>query len=161
MKPTTPKLPAPLTHTAIEPWPPRLPYDIALNLYSEEELLEAHDLTPEQFTVLRGTPSFRKAVREAIEDIKTNGTGFKAKAKIQAEELLSRSWALIHASNDDVPASVQADLIKWTAKVAGFEPKGDAPTGNIGGISININLGAAHQPLTINTTPTITDASDE
>jgi hypothetical protein len=65
---------------------------------------------------------------------------FRIKAMLQADELLKTSWGMIH--NGALPATVRADLIKFTIRVAGLDaskdgggPGGDKPT-----FSITVNL---------------------
>ena len=85
-------------------------------------------------------PLFLKRVEHFRSEVQEKGITFKMKARAQAEELLTTSWALIHSP--DVSAAVKADLIKSTVKWAGLEPKNDiSDTGASGGVRISINLG--------------------
>jgi hypothetical protein len=85
-------------------------------------------------------PVFLRQVEVYRGEIHDKGILFKTKARMQAEDLLTTSWCLIH--NPDVSAAVKADLIKSTVKWAGLEPKNDtSDAGPSGGVRITINLG--------------------
>jgi len=126
-------------------WSDRLAFDLALRLEKSgddmDEILERHQVTSQDLISFGRDPVFSRKVSEFRDEIRNKGVTFRMKAKAQAEELLTTSWVLIHSP--DVGAAVKADLIKWTAKVAGLEPKGDQAdvgTGG-GGVRIQINLG--------------------
>lgn len=133
-------------------WTDRLAFEIALKLEGSgepiETILKAHDISPMQLTKFSKDPVFDSKVRAYRDEIQTKGLTFKLKAKAQAEELLTTSWALIHSI--DVSPAVKADLIKSTVKWAGYEPKGDdVQVANSGGVKIVINLGGEATPVTL------------
>jgi hypothetical protein len=71
--------------------------------------------------------------------LQKDGVSFRIKAKLQAEALLAKSWALIHSP--DTPNTVKADLIKSTVRWAGYEPKQtDGAGAGTNAFQININL---------------------
>ena len=118
-------------------------------------VFERYGYTQEDALEMLAAPAFAKLLVAARKDIDENGVGFKLKARAQAEDLLTESYAL--ATDPLVSAAVRADLIKWTAKVAGYEPKDkdDGRTGS-GGFSLTVIMpgGQAQQvvgnePLTI------------
>lgn len=119
---------------------PLLPIELALKTYPESTIYTQYGYTQEEFYNLARTPAFVSALSDATQLVKEEGGAFKLKARIQAEEMLKTSWTLVH--NNDTPSSVRADLIKWTARVAGFEPKQNEQfTPNKGsGFSITINI---------------------
>ena len=123
-------------------FPPTLPVELAMRLAPIPQICAAYDISKEEYEVLRHDPNFRAAVKQAREMLKQEGMSFKMKARLQAEELLSTSWNLIHASNDDVPPNVKADLIKFTIRAAGLDGSKDqaANQHNMTGLQININL---------------------
>ena len=138
-------LPAPNTPFSTIGWTDRFAFDFALALEGSGEpiasLLQEHNVDPTDMDRLKKDPVFLKKVMEYRENIQQHGLTFRYKARAQAEDLLETSWNLIH--HHDVSPAVKADLIKWTAKVAGLEPK---PTDGLqenagGGVSITINLG--------------------
>ena len=104
-------------------WPPTLPIEIALKTASLPQLQAEYGYTNEEWRALRYDPLFIADLVAACEMVKKDGMSFKLKAKLQAEELLKTSWKLIHASNDEVSPSVKADLIKATARWAGYDEK--------------------------------------
>ncbi len=81
--------------------------------------------------------------------LQKDGAVFKLKARAQAEALLTTSWALIHRPLDEVPASVKADLIKFTIKAAGLDTSieqkavasATATAAAMVGLTINLHLG--------------------
>lgn len=126
-------------------WPPTLPIELAMRVDTPKNIFQAYGLDKTDYDRLAADPAFQKAVEEAIETLKKDGMSFKVKAKLQSEALLARSWELIHAPNDQVPAAVQADLIKFTIKAAGLdasqEQKSKAQAGLVLPLQINLNLG--------------------
>jgi hypothetical protein len=131
----------PLNHTR---WSDRLAFDVALALEGSGETLDEikarHNITASDLLVFNKDRVFLKKVEHYREDIRDKGLTFKLKARAQAEELLTTSWALIHSA--DVSAAVKADLIKSTVKWAGLETKSDEQQpGAGGGVRININFG--------------------
>lgn len=132
----------PLHHTK---WSDRLAFDIALRLEGSgeelDEIIHRHRIDPMDLLEFNKDPIFLKKVEHYRVEVKEKGITFKLKARAQAEELLTTSWALIHSP--DVSAAVKADLIKSTVKWAGLEPKGAEPVeGGGGGVKITINLGS-------------------
>jgi hypothetical protein len=127
-------------------FPPSLPVEIAMREQSVKEVCQNYDISRQEWDVIRVNPVFVRALRDAVDLLQKEGMGFKIKARLQSEELLKTSWALIHSSNADVPPAVKADLIKRTWQVAGLDgsidQKGAAAaavaTGNT--LMINVNL---------------------
>jgi hypothetical protein len=137
-------------------WNDRIALDLALVLEREcsiEELLEDHKLEKSDIRAFMLDKVFKTRVEHFRREIATEGLGFRMKARVQAEELLTTSWGMIH--DPVVSPNVRADLIKSTVKWAGLEPKPDALEGGGGGggagVRININLGNADKPLSIET----------
>lgn len=139
--PSRPALPPPPDPAAMG-WPPTLPLEVALRAASPAEICDAYELSEEDWNSLLDNPAFIQEVADAAAALKKDGMSFKMKARLQSEELLKTSWALIHAPNDDVPPSVKADLIKFTIRAAGLDgSKDQAASQNQGpALSININL---------------------
>lgn len=122
-------------------YPATLPIEVALRETPLPELKVEYGLTDEEWSALPSNPSFIADVRAASEMLKKEGASFRVKARLQADELLKRSWRLIHSSTDEVPPSVQADLIKATMRWAGYDVKEAAAAGAGNGLNIQINLG--------------------
>lgn len=123
-------------------YPATLPIEVALQTSTTKGICEAYGISREQWNVLRQHPQFIADVRAAHDMLKKDGMSFRMKARLQADELLKKSWQMIQAPYDDVPANVKADLIKFTIRSAGLEP--DTKSGGLGSgnnLQININLG--------------------
>lgn len=122
-------------------FPATLPIELALKVAPEDQILEAYGLQRFEYELLLQNAAFVAAYKNALEMVQKEGASFKLKALLQAEELLTTSWQMIHDS--DAPASVRADLIKSTVRWAELEPKktaGDDGGGGSQGLQININL---------------------
>lgn len=122
-------------------YPATLPIEVALRTAPIRNICEAYGITREEWEELRHHPAFIKDVAEAHEALKKDGMSFRMKARLQSEELLKQSWRMIHASSDEVPPSVKADLIKFTIRAAGLEADSKASNQNTNNLQININLG--------------------
>jgi len=134
----------------------RLAYELALNLAPPEEVFGRYGLDRDQAVALLSTPGFAKLLDRVTKDVEQNGLSFKAKARAQAEELLTESFSI--ATDPLQSGAVRADLIKWTARVAGYEPKGgddDKKGAGGGGLTLNIQFAGTpaqtvvSSPLTI------------
>ena len=136
---------------ALLTWPVSLPLEIALGV-PLDEIRESYDIGDEEWESLKNNDLFRREILKHQEALKEEGYSYKVKAKFHAEKLLHTSWELIH--DEHTPAAVKADLIKFTARVAGYDsPKGPNATENAPTFSININMNGqapAQQPITVN-----------
>lgn len=130
-------------------WPVSLPIEIALKTAEPDDIRQAYNITHEQWESLHRNQQFIKAVADAREKAQEEGFSFRMKAQMQAEELLKTSWQLIH--DKDTPANVKADLIKFTTRVAGYEPEKGAQAQLPGtGFAININFKQTDNTVTVN-----------
>lgn len=116
--------------------------EIAQGLEDPAVIASRYHLTPDQWAVLKTHKPFLMAVARYRKQLKESGYTFRVKAHLQAEDLLATAYLM--ATDPETPSNVRADLIKWTAKIAGLEPDNreagsHGPTG--GGFQININLG--------------------
>lgn len=122
-------------------YPPTLPVEIALRTAPLPQICQAYNISHDEWLVLKDDPVFRADLAAAVELVKKDGMSFKLKAKMQSEELLKTSWKMIHSNNEDVPASVRADLIKFTVRAAGLAEPAEKAGANANNLQININLG--------------------
>jgi len=122
-------------------YPPTLPVEIALRTAPLPDICAAYGISHDEWLVLKSDPVFLKDLATAVELVKKDGMSFKLKAKLQSEELLKTSWKMIHSNNEDVPASVRADLLKFTVRAAGLAEPADKTGANANNLQININLG--------------------
>lgn len=135
---------------ALTLWTDRLAFDVALTLEGSgkiPEVLEEHNVTLTDLKVFNEDPVFLRRVGDYRQEIREKGLSFRLKARMQAEELLTTSWTIIHDAA--VSPAVKADLIKSTVKWADLEPRGAASVDVGGGVRITINLGEAATPKTI------------
>jgi hypothetical protein len=135
-------------------WNDRMALDLSLILEGSgdtvDDLFEHYNIDADDLRRFTQDKVFNTRVEHFRREIATEGLGFRMKARVQAEELLTTSWNLIH--DPGVSPNVKSDLIKSTVKWAGLEPKPDALEAGGGGgqgVRININLGNANQPLSI------------
>ena len=120
-------------------WPATLPIEVAMRVGSTKEICEAYQIDRAEWDVLCADPRFRNEVQAAKDRLKEEGVSFRMKAQLQSEELLEQSWRMIHDAN--LPASVRADLLKFTVRVAGLEPKDTkGSAGDFVPLQINIQL---------------------
>lgn len=119
-------------------WPPTLPIEIALKTAPMSDIRDAYGYSQDEWMALRDNPEFLSDLAAAVAMVREEGMSFKLKARLQAEELLKTSWRLIHAPIDEVPSSVKADLIKATARWAGYDAKDNG--GGAAGNSLNIQI---------------------
>jgi len=120
-------------------YPPTLPLEIALKTATPKELCEEYGITKQEWDELRADERFRRDVAQYIEMLKEEGMSFKLKARLQSEELLKTSWRMIHSVSGEVPASVKADLIKFTIRAAGLDGSAQKE-GASGGANLQINI---------------------
>lgn len=117
-------------------FPVMLPVELALAEDTPAHICAAYSIDKDAFAKIIQNPVFQKAYFDAQKMLQQEGMSYRLKARMQAEELLKTSWQLIHS--EFTPASVKADLIKHTARVAGLEPKEGASVAVP--LQININL---------------------
>ena len=123
-------------------WDDRFAQDLAMTLEGSgskmPDLLKEYDLTADDLAGFSLEPLFEQRVTYWRDKFQNEGFTFRIKAQAQAEHLLDTSFDLIHGV--DVSPAVKADLIKWTAKMAGYEPSKDTGMGE-SGVKIVINMG--------------------
>lgn len=121
---------------------PLIAYEIALGVAAPSAVFQKYGHTIEEAQVLIGLPAFISTIKKYKDEVVANGVTFRMRAKMQAEDLLTHSYAM--ASDPETPPAVRADLIKWTAKVAGLEPSDKEKVGVGGnGFSLNITFAGA------------------
>lgn len=121
-------------------YPPTLPVEVALRTVPLPEIKAAYGFSDEEWSALKHNPLFIRDLKDATEALKEEGMSFKTKARLQAEELLTTSWNMIH--DKAAPANVRADLLKFTIRAAGLDGSKDQGKGDVGtAMQININLG--------------------
>lgn len=130
-------------------YPATLPVEIALRTSSTRSICESYGITEEEWDLIRFDPTFLADLQRAVDMLSEEGMSFKVKARLQSEELLKTSWRMIHSPL--TPPNVAADLIKSTARWAGFDTPASAQVTPGSGFSISINFnGEKPEPKVIN-----------
>lgn len=124
---------------ALEMYPPSFPVEIALRVAPIRKICEAYDISRDDFEIIRHSPVFIADLKRAVEAVRKDGASFRLKAQLQSDELLKTSWKMIH-DPIGTPASVRADLIKFTVRAAGLDGSREAAGAAAVGLSIQINL---------------------
>jgi hypothetical protein len=114
--------------------------ELALRIATPKKICEAYGITKSEFETLCRNPTFLDDMKRARELVRKEGMSFRLKAMIQSDELLKTSWGMIH--NPALPATVRADLIKFTVRVAGLDASKDQGGGGDDKptFSITVNL---------------------
>jgi hypothetical protein len=133
----------------------RLAYEVAAELEPVDEIFARYGYDEDGALELAGNPDFKKLYEHAKTEINDYSGSFKIKCRTMAEILLQNSFEM--ATDPLCPASVRADLIKWTAKMAELEPKTskDDVKGAGSGLTIAITF-AGGQKEVVGTLPEIT-----
>jgi len=119
-------------------YPPTLPIEVALQTAPDDRIREAYGFTPAQWWALKRSSQFKRDLADARTMLRSEGMSFRAKARLQSEELLATSWQMIH--DPKTPASVRADLLKFTVRAAGLEAKAEDKGETTTPLQINIAL---------------------
>ena len=127
---------------------PRLAFELAVGVSSASATFAKYGFSEPEARALLAQDAFKAKLREYKDEITKSGYGFRLRAKIQAEDLLTVSYALIQ--NPHTPAPVRAVLIKWTARVADLEPaQKDAKGGAMGSGPITLSISFHGQPAAV------------
>lgn len=121
----------------------RLALELALHMEEPNEVFARHHYTVEQAAELLDSPAFIALLERATTEVREQGLSFKVKAKAISEEALPYAWEMM--SDPTCSAAVRADLIKWSATVAGHNPKPDKDEGKSGG-GLTLSITFAGQP---------------
>jgi hypothetical protein len=110
------------------PYDARMCFEIALGLDPLEKILDRYGIDKPTFVKLAANTQFKQQIIEFRKEIKDKGLSFKEKAKMMAEDMLTTAYDIIH--HTATSAAVKADLIKWTAKIAGYDTPADTQPQN-------------------------------
>lgn len=120
----------------------RLAVELALDVDDAEGIFSRYGYSPEQAADLMESPAFIALLQIATKETRESGMSFRTKAKLIAGELLP--YAVDLATDPLQSAAVRADMIKWAAKVAGFEPK-ESKDDSKGGSGLTLSITFAGQ----------------
>jgi hypothetical protein len=133
----------------------RLCVELSLHMEDPEVVFANHHYTHEQAQELLDNPAFVMMLERINKEVRESGLSYRMKARAIAEDLLPHARSI--ATDPYMSAAVRADLIKWSARVSGLEPKekGDEKAGS--GLLLSITfagqnpqqLVAGREPLTI------------
>lgn len=101
----------------------RFVFELALASEPVEGLLQRYNVSIEQYENYLQNVAFQAQLQKFRADIHERGLGFREKARALSEDMLVTAYRMV--KDENVPATVKADLIKWVAKVADLEPKQD------------------------------------
>jgi hypothetical protein len=128
--------------------------ELALEVEEPGIIFARYGYTDETAVGLLETPGFASTLERISKEVRESGLSFKTKARAQAEQLLATSFEI--ATDPQQNTAVRADLVKWTCKMAGYEPKtNDEKGAGNGGLNLSITFAGqapqvvTHQPLTI------------
>lgn len=125
----------------------RLAFELAQGFEPPEKLYPRYGLSKLEWDTLRRTKEFRILVETYLAAMTKDGTSFRNKAGILAEELLYVMHSV--AVNADVSADTRMEAVKWLAKVSGKdESNNKAPPSNAPPFMISINLGEQQPQMT-------------
>lgn len=116
----------------------RLAVELALDVDDAEAIFSRYGYSPEQAADLMESPAFVALLQIATKETRESGMSYRTKAKLIAGELLP--YAVDIATDPLQSAAVRADMIKWAAKVAGFEPKESKDEGKGGGTGLTLTI---------------------
>ena len=129
-------------------WPPELALELALGLEDEAAICARYGIDHDALNALLCTPAFQAQLTQYRRDLHENGEIFRAKARMQAELLLDKSFRLIN--DPATPANVKAQIINTAAY--GYNTSNITATGNISSAYNTLSAG----PITINSGITVT-----
>lgn len=140
--------PEPCENPAKKGWTAAFVVDMALGT-SDDTLCTVYDMQDHELQAIKNDPGFVVQLAAVQKELDKEGVSFRMKARMQAEELLATSWALIHSPA--TPATVKAGLIKDTVRWAGWDAPPQENGGGRGGFSVSIVLNnvAPTQGITI------------
>lgn len=125
----------------------RLACELALGMEEPDVIFASYGYSEEQALTLMASTAFSVTMAQVGKEVRESGLSFKMKARAQAEELLGHSFEM--ATDPLAPHTVRAEIIKWTAKMAGYEPKDDKDGGKVGGgLSLSITF-AGQEPMKV------------
>lgn len=129
-------------------FPPMLPMELAAKTGTIQELCESYGIDRDRWQELRVNPLFQSACNEALLMVKEEGSGFRMKARTMAEMFLKRAYDIVNEDDyQKVPASVQAQLIMFTVRMAGLDASVEQKAAAAGKamtvvpLQINLHLG--------------------
>ena len=129
----------PASRQPITPWPAKLPMELALGGEPTLMTLERYGVTEDEYARWSLMPAFRRALSEAMKEMRENGVTFKRLCVSIAEDFLGELDSALH--DDKIGFAQKLDAFKTITKLGGLEPvvQKEAPS-MANAVQININL---------------------
>ena len=138
----------------------RLACELAMMPEDVETIFANYGYTVDEAAVLLENRAFLAILERVKREIHESGLSFRTKAKAISEGLLPYVWNM--ASDPHTPAAVRADLVKWSALVAGHMPKEVKEDGKTGsGLTLSITFaGQAPQQVVTSREPILIEQEE-
>jgi hypothetical protein len=122
------------------PWTASFAADVAIGEDDYPATCARHGVSAAEWEVLSQDAEFTSTVEAIRFALRRDGAAFKIKSRLFAERLLEQFGAMIY--DEGTPATVRADLMKYSVKMAGLDASADQRTAAATGppLQININL---------------------
>lgn len=121
-------------------------WELASGLEEGVDVAKRYGINEEMWEVLSKRQDIITAVAHARSELERNGTTFKNKARLMADELMSDMFQ--SALGGDVPVKDKAAALAVLTRVGELEPKANLPTAQGAGFSISITIPAGFTPQT-------------
>ncbi len=95
--------------TVVNIWTPTLVLEVALGIDSMETILEKHGITWAAWHHIEAIPAFRIELSHQLKELRENGLGFQAKARVQAESYLTELHRIVQNTAGDATAAQRLD----------------------------------------------------
>jgi len=125
----------------------KLAFELAQGFEPPEKIYPRYGLTRQGWDDLRRTKTFRILVEHYMAEMQKDGTSFRNKAGVLAEDLLYVAHSV--ASSTDNTPDTRMNALQWLAKVSGKDESGKKEVStNTPGFMIQINMGEQPQTMT-------------
>lgn len=132
----------------------RLAREIAMDLRPLAQILQAHQVNPQQWEALKRQPYFTKVLSAEVEGWQSavnTGERVKLKASAMIEEFLPELWRRMLGEKEDLLKVVKgAELV---TKLAGLNAEDKNAINPSDKVVITINMGSDHKLQTVKTLP--------
>lgn len=129
----------PAQRQPITPWPVKLPLELALGGEPTLAILERNDVTEDEYAKWSLMPAFRRALSEAMKEMREQGVSFKRMCAVIAEDYLTELDRSLH--DPHIGFALKLSAFNAVTKLGGLEPQPvkEAPS-MANAVQININL---------------------
>jgi len=117
----------------------KLAFELAQGFEPPEKIYPRYGLTRQEWDELRRLKTFRILVEHYMAEMQKDGTSFRNKAGVLAEDLLYVAHSV--ASSTDNTPDTRMNALQWLAKVSGKDESANkTPASNAPPFMIQINL---------------------